>query len=359
MKLTQVYLPELETFTRLSHAVGDRADYTQGGGGNTSAKLGDDAMAIKASGFRLSDITPSKAYALIDYKQLSAFYHTSDPAGFEDVEKAGSEKARQLTMNVDYLEPLRPSVEAGFHSILDKYVLHTHSVYANLAACSPAHEEILAGAFAGASFTYTSVPYTDPGAMLTFSIRDALNAKEKAEGKRPEVIIMLNHGIIVHHDDPDRALAVHEEANSLLASWFNTSFEQYPQVALKSAADGSFISDTPYLAEKLRSGAYTPEMLLANPLFPDQMVFFNGTLLKSGEDLREGACRIDPATGLVTYTTKESQALALEQALTAVVFIHETLKEKGLPIQYMGEAARSFIDNWESEKYRKALQKKS
>ena len=76
MSYPQQHMNELETFMRLSHQVGDRVDYTQGGGGNTSVKTDDGIMAIKASGFRLSDITPFKAYALIDYKPLASFYMT-------------------------------------------------------------------------------------------------------------------------------------------------------------------------------------------------------------------------------------------------------------------------------------------
>ena len=56
----------MEEFIKLSHIGGSRADYVQGGGGNTSVKLSDGLMAIKASGFCLSDITPNKAYAVLD-----------------------------------------------------------------------------------------------------------------------------------------------------------------------------------------------------------------------------------------------------------------------------------------------------
>ena len=41
----------LADFSRLSKTAGARADYVQGGGGNTSVKLSGGLMAIKASGF--------------------------------------------------------------------------------------------------------------------------------------------------------------------------------------------------------------------------------------------------------------------------------------------------------------------
>ena len=52
---------KLNAFSRLSQTAGARADYVQGGGGNTSVKLADGLMAIKASGYCLSDIRPDKA----------------------------------------------------------------------------------------------------------------------------------------------------------------------------------------------------------------------------------------------------------------------------------------------------------
>ncbi|MBQ6808376.1 MAG: class II aldolase/adducin family protein, partial [Firmicutes bacterium] len=164
----------LSEFARVSGSVGARADYVQGGGGNTSVKLADGLMAIKASGYCLKDITPAKAYAVLNYAELRSFYNNSNPADFADVEKAGSEEAKKNTQQIDGLAALRPSVEAGFHSILDTYVAHSHSVYANLCACCEELKDITAKALADADYTWGWVEYTDPGARLTFSIRDEL-----------------------------------------------------------------------------------------------------------------------------------------------------------------------------------------
>lgn len=186
----------LSDFARVSQAAGARADYVQGGGGNTSVKLPGGLMAIKASGFCLSDIRPDKAYAVLDGADLRNFYLTTEPSALADVEKEGSARAKADIRHIDGLADLRPSVEAGFHSILKTFVVHTHSVYANLAACSTACRPIAAQAFAGANYTWGWVPYTDPGANLTFAIRDELRRVEKETGKVPSVILMQNHGIM-------------------------------------------------------------------------------------------------------------------------------------------------------------------
>lgn len=219
----------LSDFARVSQSTGARADYVQGGGGNTSVKLPGGLMAIKASGFCLSDIRPDKAYAVLDGADLRNFYLTTDPSALADVEKEGSARAKADVRHIDGLADLRPSVEAGFHSILKTFVVHTHSVYANLAACSTACRPIAAQAFAGANYTWGWVPYTDPGANLTFAIRDELRRVEKETGKVPSVILMQNHGIIVHDDDPDTALAIHTDANERLARMFGLTGHVVPQ----------------------------------------------------------------------------------------------------------------------------------
>ena len=77
----------LSDFARMSRAAGSRADYVQGGGGNTSVKLPGGLMAIKASGFCLGDIRPGKAYAVLDYEALRRFYFENEPETLGDVEK--------------------------------------------------------------------------------------------------------------------------------------------------------------------------------------------------------------------------------------------------------------------------------
>ena len=56
----------------------------------------------------------------------------------------------------------------------------------------------------GADYACGFVRYVNPGALLTFSIRDEQARVERETGKKPSVILMENHGIIVTDDDADR-----------------------------------------------------------------------------------------------------------------------------------------------------------
>ena len=334
----------LQDYARLSQGAGARRDYVQGGGGNTSVKLDDRLMAVKASGFCLSDVKPDGAYAVMDYSNIRAFYRGHEASDFADAEKAGSEQAKANTVAVEGLAALRPSVEAGFHSLLGKFVIHSHSVYANFACCAEEMKHILTEALAGAGFVWGMVPYIDPGARLSFAIRDEMDRVERETGKIPTVLFMQNHGVIVHEETADQALLLHDAVNARLAAHFGVAADAFLRMDLEA-----------YIAQRLRARRYDASFFIDTPLYPDQMVFFVGTLGFGAGAAQEGCARLDLATGSLSFGIPAAQACVITQTLAAVLFIQEQIEQKGYTLSTMGEQAKRFIANWESEKYRKSL----
>ena len=333
----------LNDYARLSQSAGARMDYVQGGGGNTSAKLDDTYMVVKASGFCLSDVKPDQAYAVMDYSALRAFYRGHEAAEFENVEQAGSELAKASTIAIEGLPALRPSVEAGFHSLLGKFVIHSHSVYANLACCAVEMKQILTEALAGADYSWGMVPYIDPGARLSFAIREELSRVERETGKQPTVLFMQNHGLIVHEETADACLKLHDAVNARLAAFFGVDADAFLQLDLEK-----------YLENRLSTRNYDGSFFIETPLYPDQMVFFIGTLSFGAGEAKEGALLV-LATGKLSFAIPKAQASVITQTLAAVLFIQEQIEKKGYTLSTMGEKAKQFIANWESEKYRKSL----
>ncbi len=352
---TNADMERLEAFARLSQIAGSRSDYVQGGGGNTSVKLDNGAMAIKASGYCLRDIQKNAGYALLDGSALRRFYRENEPADFENVETAGAQCTKDHILTVEGMPSLRPSVEAGFHSLLDTYVLHTHSVYANLAACAVGGRELAAKAFAGAPYSWGWVDYQDPGANLAFSIRDELDRVKAETGKVPSVILMQNHGIIIHDADAMTCLALHADANVRLAAQFGLAENSFPGIRVKELSGGIYVADTPYLKECLTNCAYTQEQLLNEPLYPDQMVFLANTYFQDQDGISEGQAVSNTKTGELLLYMGRQKAMTMAETLSAVFFIMENIKKAGYGVSTMGDAARSFISNWESEKYRKSI----
>ena len=364
------YAGPLQEFTRMSQTAGSRSDYVQGGGGNTSAKLDDTLMAIKASGFQLGQIEPGNAYAVIDYPALRTFYAGSE-AQLEDVEKAGSAAAKAATRTFEGLPVLRPSVEAGFHALLDTFVLHTHPVYGNLLTCAAEGPQIAAEVMASTGANFAFVPYINPGAQLTFAIQAARQATAK-EGVLPNVIFLQNHGVIVTGPTAQSCLDLHDLVNAAIASYFQTGAQDWPALEVVPASfcvgdetNTAYRSHSPWLQNELKTQAWTLEDFTVKALYPDQLVFLAGQVAVAETGSLENFAVSGPAavakatifrqSGEVLYTCSANEAQTIEETLAAVLFIHKQVKAQGLTVSPMSEAGKSFIANWESEAYRKSI----
>lgn len=347
----------LKNYVKMSTVPGARVDYVQGGGGNTSVKLAGGLMAIKASGFKLSDITTDNAYAVVDVEAVRAFYQNHSAQEFDDVEKAGSDAVKAATVQVEGLPALRPSVETGFHAVLSTYVLHTHAAYGNLVTCCKEGREIAEKVMRGIPQSYGFVPYTNPGAKLTFVIADEVKRVQRETGKKPAVIFMQNHGIIATCDSADDCIKLHDDVNDLCAKAFGISRADFPEIALRQEGD-AFYSNTPWLKKALAGSAFTIQDFVDDSLYPDQMVFLAGNLAINDTGFSDFTCTINQKTGDVRYTCGQAEAQTIEETLTVVLFIKETIAKNGYTVCTMDSAGKDFIANWESEKYRKSMVQK-
>ena len=70
-------MPSLLDLERLSKYAGQRLDWIQAGGGNTSIKL-TDSMFVKASGWSLSEVTAEQGYVEIKYEEIRHFFKTAN-----------------------------------------------------------------------------------------------------------------------------------------------------------------------------------------------------------------------------------------------------------------------------------------
>ena len=357
---------KLAEFARMSNNAGARSDYVQGGGGNTSVKFdGSSLMAIKASGYCLAQIAKDNAYAVLDYAAIRKFYGESDIAALADVEKEGAAAAKAATQAVDGLPQLRPSVEAGFHSLLDTFVLHVHPVYANMATCSAEGPSVVAEALKDLPESHAFVPYINPGAALTFTIQKARADVEAATGKRPKIIFMQNHGLILTGESADECLRLCDAVNTRVAAAYGISFSDWPEIKLAAAgAEGEYVSATPWLRSRLMKGGWDLDFFCKQSLYPDQLVFLSGQMgvVEKGGASKDAAlpfkATVFKETGEVFYRTSESEARTMEETLCAILFITDAIAKSGRSICTMDDSGKDFIAGWESEAYRKALGEK-
>lgn len=331
----------------ISQYAGDRADYTQGGGGNTSVKVDNsNSMLIKASGYRLVDINENTAFVAVDKNKIKEYYESVDLSVEKDYEKESAEVSKNSVIEISGMATLRPSVEVGFHAILKKYVIHTHSVYANLITCSMEGEELAEKLFKDKDFGFIFLPYINPGFELTLAMKNKIEEYVKETGKYPEVIFMKNHGLVVNGDYIERVKAVNTDVNETIRNYFNLA-DDFRSVTLNATETG-FVSDTPIVKNFVKANVLDKAVLDETPLYPDQLVYLNNILAHSPNTLVV-------KDNNVYYNTDIKQATTLEETLAAYLFVVTTIKKANLTVSKMNEKEVYFINNWEAEKYRRSV----
>lgn len=285
-------LNELMNLAKISQEIGADKALVQGGGGNTSVKINSDLMAIKSSGISLKNVTENIGFTFIDLARLEQYLLNPEPG-----DNAFNRSVNACTIELDGYEAKRPSIETAFHAALGTYVIHTHSVYANVLTCSKEGREIASRMFPKALW----VPYETPGRDLCLYIHEAMKEENY------EIIFLENHGVIVSSNRGIEALEKHKYVNEKIIESLGIK---------KSFSDQEIYEDMDYIQSHV--------------IFPDQVVY---TL--SGKDL------------LNTDAARET--------LTAYGYILETIHEVGLTPSFLNEKNAQAIIDMESEKYRQKI----
>ncbi len=344
---------ELKELEAISQAVGNFPDMVQGGGGNTSVKLDGELMAVKASGFKLSQINSVNGFVAVNYRNIKNYYENVDLALDTDFEKESVEFVKKNIVELEGIKSLRPSVEAGFHSIMKKYVIHTHPVYANILCCSHEGRELMERIFAKKPYECIWIPYINPGFCLTLKIKDEIDRCMKEKGKFPEVIFLENHGLVVTCDEFEKSMSLHGEVNDLIIAHLGIK-DKFPAIELEKKNETLCISRNSYLSEFFRGRNIGPEFFDEIALYPDQLVYLNGNISINGSGKK---LNINTKTGEITYETGFAEALTMEETLMGYVYVVAQIEKNKLHIKTMTPKEADFIKNWESESYRKSLVK--
>ncbi len=178
----------MKEFLKASKKIGLDQALIQRAGGNSSIKVGR-KMLVKASGFLMKDMKKGIGYVDLDYKKIKD-YIFSLPKNFKVTLKDENNFSAFLG---------NASIEAGMHTILSKYVFHTHSVYANVFNCMKNGEQKLREIFGKKNILW--IPYKNPGLALAHAI-----AQLAKKGSLPKIIFLQNHGLITHDDNLESAV---------------------------------------------------------------------------------------------------------------------------------------------------------
>jgi len=169
------YSNAIQDFVQLSNSIGQKVENCQAAGGNISIKVGD-KMVIKSSGFLMKDVSYEEGHTTVEYNYIN--------------EVCTEDGYNKLLRSDHFYTERRPSMEVGFHSILKKYVAHSHPVYLTAILSHKASEKIIKDLYS--DFNYIYIPYSLPGYELFASIRKA--------GGTYDIYFLENHGVIINSE---------------------------------------------------------------------------------------------------------------------------------------------------------------
>jgi len=200
----------LVELVRVSNSVGKDRSLVLGGFGNTSVKTRDGKyMYIKASGTALKNVTCKVGWRRLKVDSVLAILKDKSLARIR-VEKRESKVARGLLSACDdkVKRDVRPSIESGFHAILDRCVIHLHPAVVLAYACAKGGRAKVERLFGKEKFAPLWVPYTNPGYALAKRIEKLVGDYKSRHRRGPAIIFLQNHGLLVTADSANAALAL-------------------------------------------------------------------------------------------------------------------------------------------------------
>jgi rhamnose utilization protein RhaD (predicted bifunctional aldolase and dehydrogenase) len=346
-------MTDLKIIVELSHEFGS-ADYVKGGGGNTSVK-NETTLWVKPSGTTLGGLT-EKTFVAMNRAKINELYDVETPKEASAREELVKNRMAAAVEN----DAGRPSVEAPLHNVFEaKYVVHTHPAAVNGLTCAKNGEAVCKELFPDALW----VEYIDPGYTLCMEVRKRIQAYKAAHGNEPSLLVLKNHGIFIAADRADEIRALYARVMTALdEAYQKAGISQVLEIA-DSPADSEtetkikalFGADAAFIASSgmfpVAPGPITPDHLVYAKAFP-----FDGALTADAVAAYQAERGYLPkvvVAGSRVYgigTSQKNADLALELAQDGALVIQ--LAEAFGGIEYMTDAAREFIENWEVESYR-------
>lgn len=333
----------------ISKFAGQSEELVQAGGGNTSVKLDDNLMLIKASGFQLTEVTDVSGYSVVDYKKICDIFKTGRPDPSQE----------QTILQSALIEGKKPSIETFLHSVTDAYTIHTHPLGVSILACRRGGMEILKELFPDC----VTVGYDTPGIKLANIYYDSMNSQGKADR-----IFLKNHGLIVCADNPEKAMELTTETIVAVNEYLKLPSEPYligcrlfdtlHRLGTECIAYHCKLTSAG-LAAELAGGAWD------HAYSPDCVVYCSGRFLEMGAlddfdaKIRQHIQKfgipkivlVDGMIFIVAPTIKKAKEIESVLDLTARIFI----STHGDSTDILDDKEIGFLLNWDSEKYRSSL----
>jgi len=372
---------------RISNETGGDPTLVQGGGGNTSVKTPDGKyMYIKASGTALKDMNQKQGWRRMRLEPVLAILKDKSLPKLD----ASTREPKVVNMLLDACDDkiktiARPSVEAHLHACLNTCVIHLHPSAAGAYVNAKNGKAKLEKLFKDETLPPLWVPYTDPGFMLAKKIARLVNSYQDKFGKKPSILFLEKHGLFITCKTAAGALrlvrSVMKRCNSKL---------KQPKVGSAKAIEQEKIRDFKLCIERACSKALRKHQqiwyyyndaiadflnqkdakkMLSGSLTPDELVYANGPAMwvekcdsrsiagRLKQQIQKGkktaAAFLVKDVGLFVAGT-EKIAPTVRDIVLYSIFIRTNAYRMG-GILTLNKRQENFINNWESEAFRKKL----
>jgi rhamnose utilization protein RhaD (predicted bifunctional aldolase and dehydrogenase) len=347
-------------FIALSRYAGSRFDLVQASGGNTSVKLDDERMLIKASGFLLSELEPGKGGAVVDYPGIVNILKTADQWRDFTKRNRDAEVANQVGLATKtFSSGDRASIEVFLHAVLGRFVLHTHPIAVNIITSQSNWDKNLIDLFPDA----LCVPYRTPGIELGLELAARLSEFRLSNDRNPQLIFLQNHGLLVSAETADEVQKITEHIVVKCEAWCGVDLERYRKVTDIGEYIGggviAFLSEDRVLTDLLQNNK---ELFSQKPFYPDSFVFC-GVLPLAIENLTDtqaletyrltyqNSPKVINYRGRLYFIAKNiKKAKEIEEVYKAHILVLASMKER---INFLSEDELAYLGNWEAEKYRR------
>ncbi len=284
----------LDILIKLSRYYGSDKKFVIGGGGNTSVKIGEDKLLVKASGVELGNIDET-GFVELDRNKLNDILTYKFPA---DRSARESEYKEMILAARTRADNARPSVESIMHHLLpQKFVVHTHNQFVNMLGCCVNGRQLCKKLFGN---DVLWVDFTDPGVELAQTLHRAINDySANMKGQMPIAIIIQNHGLVVGGDSPEEIREKTDKIVNAIKSLLPESLPAEPFGQINKKVDSNSARElteiiAPVLrgllaenseqlaiinfddgedALKLACGTDGKKIALGGPLYPDHIVY--------------------------------------------------------------------------------------
>jgi rhamnose utilization protein RhaD (predicted bifunctional aldolase and dehydrogenase) len=339
----------IDSLLSLTQPFVNRPDLIQGPGGNTSIKDEKGNMIIKASGFRFEEITENQGYSIVNAKVIANYFFSVQVHDKSKEEKISNELIHSQISNDLYGNKYpKPSMETGFHAVLDTFVVHTHSVWTNLINCNLHSVSLFQIIKTKLPFEIAYIPFVSPGFGLSYLITQELKFAKDNNLKQPAVFFLQNHGVVSHSDELHIAQEQLYQVDEAIKTLFKS--ETYPNSEVESIKD-FFVPKSSYVQQKAKL-FQVKEAFFKQVLFPDQTVFFNENITFNREEGRKINFSENYA---VEYHCGPREAQSIHETMTAYFYLYESILNNGYKLNFLEGEEIDYINNMDMEKYRKSL----